>query len=250
MQSLYTIDSRKGFEMLTKVMSKPFATLAALALASIMVVALGLSLNVGEAWAGGAPGAPTIKDLSGKSFTVMYKGEGYDTGYRYYSADKKKITNVSSSNPSVATAGAMHYGSYYGLQVQISSVGTTKISYKINGKKRSVNYVVKEYANPFASFKVGGKDYTSAFNPGSIKYSSAYVVAGSLSGKLSVKLAKGWKLVKAWVPGKKIKYVKNGSKISKTKSIGLYIKKGKQKEQIWLTAMSQASYNRLMATSL
>lgn len=236
--------------MAAKAISKPFATLAALALASIVVVALGLSLNVGEAWAGGAPGSPTIKDLSGKSLTVMYKGEGYDTGFRYYSADKKKITNVSSSNPSVATAKATHYRSYYGLQVQINSVGTTKISYKINGKKRSVNYVVKEYANPFTSFKVGGKNYVSAFNPGSIKYSSAYVVTGSFSGKLSVKLAKGWKLVKAWVPGRTIKYVKNGSKISKVKSIGLYIKKGKQKEQIWLTALNQTSYDRLMATSL
>ena len=250
MQSLYTIDSRKGIEVATKAINKPFATLAALAFASIVVVALGLSLNVGEAWAGGAPGAPTIKDLSGKSFTVMYKGEGYDVGFRSYSADKKKITNVSSSNPSVATAGAMHYGSYYGLQVQINSVGTTKISYKINGKKRSVNYVVKEYANPFASLKVGGKDCTAAFNPGSVKNSVGYIVSGPLSGKLSVKLKKGWKLVKAWVPGRSIKYVKNGGKVSKTRTIGFYIKKGKQKEQIWVTAVSQKEYNRYTAATL
>ena len=236
MQLSYNNDSRKGIEMATKAVSKPLATLAALALASIVVVALGLSLNVGEAWAGGAPGGPMIKDLSGKSLTVMYKGEGYDTGFRSYSADKKKITNVSSSNPSVATAKASHFKSYYNLQVQINSVGTTTISYKINGKKHSVNYIVKEYANPFVSLKIGGKDYTSAFNPGSVEYYSASAAVKSFSGKLSVKLAKGWKLVKAWwVPGNTLKFIKNGSKVSKAKFIGFYIKKGKQKEQLWLT---------------
>lgn len=238
MQLSYNSDSRKGIEMATKAMSKSFAALTALALASIVVVALGLSLNVGEAWAGGAPGGPMIKDLSGKSLTVMYKGEGHEDGHRTYSADKKnkKITNVSSSNPSVATAKVLHFKSYYNLQVQINSVGTTTISYKINGKKHSVNYVVKEYANPFASLKIGGKDYTSAFNPGSVEYYSAFSGAKSLSGKLSVKLAKGWKLVKAWwAPGNTLKFIKNGSKVSKAKFIGFYIKKGKQKEQLWLT---------------
>jgi len=71
-------------------------------------------------------------------------------------------------------------------------VGTIKFKYKykLNKKTKSVTYSVKivKHQNPLSVFKIGNTNLTSKF-----KGSFTYRTAKSLSGKLSIKMKKGYK---------------------------------------------------------
>ena len=80
----------------------------------------------------------------------------------------------------------------------------------------NIRYV--KYSNPIKKFKVGSKDYAKKFK----KQPYCSIKSNSLKGKLSVKPAKGWKLVQIRMvnddielrDGSPMKKLKNGAKIN------------------------------------
>ena len=242
----HKIPSRKGVSMGMKscVFRKSLAMIITALLAGAIALMLSLSLSTSQAWAGGQPDTPRLDDL-GKAYTVSYKGKGIDSGYRQYQSLKypnKSITKASSSNKKVATVRANHYGDHYTLGVTIKKTGTTKITYYFGGQKKTVKYTVKKYTNPVKTFKVGSKNYASLFAPKALKWGSEYAMglstAKSFSGKVNIKAAKGWKINKIWYykNNKKLTFIKNGKKVSKTIYVYVSLKRGKQKEILYLYA--------------
>ena len=172
-------------------------------LACAAVLAASLFAGAGQAW---AVSYSTFGAFGGKACTVSYKGKAHDLGYRVYvptEAQGEKPTNIKSSNAAVATAKAVKFqaaaGSVYHLRVTLKKAGTTKLTFKHNGKSYAVKYVVKSYTNPLSTFKVGSKDYASYFNPkklgkGCDTSSTSSVAVEGFSGKASVKAKSGWKI--------------------------------------------------------
>lgn len=165
-------------------------------------IALCLSLGAHTAWASPAQ----LDSLSGYvAVSTLGKKEPVHAYYTKY-----KVSNVKSSNTSVVTAKAAANGKY--LQVKLHKVGVSNVSMKINGKKKTLRFVVRKYVNPCSSFKIGAKNYKTMFNS-----SREIDTRGShSSGALSIKPAKGWKL--SWISRDGVK-VRNGSKANSYASV-------------------------------
>lgn len=132
-----------------------------------------------------------------------------------------EVKDVKSSNTKVAGVKIDVNGDNYGkvLVIMPKKAGTAKISFKlkINGTWKAYTMKIKtfKYQNPFSSIKIGNSKYTSKFN----KTNSVKVSAKQLSGKLSYKLKKGYKINNIMIvddnSGQVIKNgVKNNSKIT------------------------------------
>ena len=172
-------------------------------LACATALAASLFAGAGQAW---AVSYSSFDTLGGKACTVSYKGKAHDLGYRMYvptEAWGEKATNIKSSNSAVATAKAVKAqaaaGSVYHLRVTLKKAGTTKLTFKHNGKSYAVKYVVKSYTNPLSTLKVGPKDYASYFNlknlgKGCDTSSTSNVAVEGFSGKASIKAKSGWKI--------------------------------------------------------
>ncbi len=228
-------------------------------LAAFMAVALGLSLGASQAWAGAQPSSPRLEDLGGKTYTVSLKtaAQYKDNGLRQYQSVKKPyvaISDANSSNTSVATTWVDSYDigdgkTIYVLKVQIKKTGKTKITYTFAGKKHTVTYIVKKYTNPLKSLKVGKKNYASLMNPKAIAHGGDTASAASLNdpftGKITIKLKKGWKIKKCWYYkpyNGGMKYFKNGAAIPKWNTLYIWVKNGSQNETLYFNA-----YGRLRA---
>lgn len=125
----------------------------------------------------------------------------------------KKITKVKSNNTKVLKVLDTMDGYLY---LQTMKPGKATLTFRLNGKKKTVSIVVKKYKNPFASYKVNGKNYASRFKKqcaGSIGLNNT----SSISGKVKITPAKNWqvKRIEAYVPGggKTFRKVKNGAKL-------------------------------------
>lgn len=228
----------------------------------LAALALALSLGVGKAWAGGNP---MLENLGKKTFTLSYKGKAHDLGYRDFYSGKvagKKITDVKSSNKKVATAKVLEQSydgntNYY-LRVTMKKAGTTKISFKHNGKKYATKFVVKKYSNPISSLKVGSTEYASYCDPGKLGTSCYYasptnVPVKAFAGKVSVKPKSGWKVTSILTYPKDVGYkeIKNGGTTKSTEMLGVLLENNKtgQFEGFYLNA-AKASQLRATAMSL
>ena len=213
-------------------------------IAGAIAIMLGLSLGVSQAWAGAQPGYPTLEDLCKKTYTISFGcKEPFQQSYSSAKSPTKKITETKSTDTSVATVDVDKFSesgrTYYYLQVMIKKTGTTKISFKLGGKKHTVKYVVKPYKNYLKSFKVGSKNYKAQFDPGKDDYAS-YIVgasakAKSISGKVQVKLKSGWKIKKIWYWTQsgnnwKMHYIKNGATAKKAKTLYVWAQNGTHRQ--------------------
>ena len=225
--------------MVTTAIQKARTSIAVFAGCCAMALLFALTFGASQAWAGGQPGNPCLEDLGGKTYVVSLKTYADVPSIQSYASAKspeKKISGVKSSNPKVATAQAAKGGPYYYLCVDIKKTGTTKITFKQGGKKHTVKYIVKAYKNPVTSFKLGDKNYASKFDPENMLLSSVYTAVGvnakTLKGKVQLKPASGWKVKKIWYWNSKakMKFVKNGGKISNGVTAYVWLQKGTQRE--------------------
>ena len=235
--------------MIDKVQNKTLMAPLVLAMAAIVALAICLMVGASTAWAGAQPGSPTLEDLNKGTYIVSLRNKSGETEYHQFSSEKSpkaKIAHAKSSKPGVADVEVYGEGGFYSMQVLVKKVGTTKITYKWGGKKHTVKFVVKKYTSPVKSFKVGSKNYAAKFTPKAIGKtegggSIVAVKAGSkpLTGKVNIKLAKGWKLLKVWYWTQsgnnwKMHYAKNGASVSKAKTLYAWVAKGKQRERLSL----------------
>ena len=183
-------------------------------LAALVAAALALTMTFGtsQAWAGGST---SLEDLekAGKINVNLIGGKAYARPY-YAAAGTGKVTAVKSSNAKVATAKAVKITTtahnsdgmqkkvtLYGIKINYKKACTTKISLRHNGKKHVVVVKTLKYVNPFKTFKIGNVSLKAKFDAKNIQGRDGFervsvkpVITknGTLSGKLSLALVKGW----------------------------------------------------------
>lgn len=207
--------------------------LACLALAGACALSCGViaaaAVNTSEAEALTYTGFLSQKQFDGKH--VAYLGQKTETCAALIGSTP---SNVKVTNKKVAT---IPYSGPSELYVDFKAKGSTKITYKVNGKTHTSSWTIKKFTNPFATFKTGSKNlksYGSAanFNGTITGYDQAPIYTGiqkdivyqdgtaqgdSIKGlqtgkKLVVKASKGWKIYSINSGGMKIK---NGQVIPK-----------------------------------
>lgn len=157
----------------------------------------------------------------------------------FYTPDyKNKIDlKATSSNKKVATV-KVHkfhednmYSAGYSIKCKKPGKATIKVTAQVNGKtyKKSCTYVFEKYKNPFSSFKIGNKNYTSKLNKGE----NADIKTTYFKGKLSYKAKSGYKITKitAFRENGASYTVKNNSKL-KSDTTGFVIKYQNKKSKI------------------
>ena len=122
----------------------------------------------------------------------------------------KKFSALKSSKKSVAK---VEKDGSKKLMVTVKKPGTTKISFKYGGKKKTVKMVVKKYTCPVKTFKIGSKNLTKKY-----KKTDLYDTTATYTGKLKVKAKSGWKVGKIKVlrmgdEDTGLTTIKSGSKI-------------------------------------
>ena len=188
--------------MQEQVRVNPLLRLAVPTIAVAILAMLCLMMGSESAYAGGGR---YITAFKGNVTTVYMKKGDID----YYSDLKnglngKKISAAKSSNKKVATVKVKTYDNgMTSLLVTKKKAGTTKITYKLDGKKKTVKLKVVKWKNPVKTFKVGSKNYASKF-----KKSAGSHAASSVAGKtVKVEAASGWKVKRI------VAYTNNGVKI-------------------------------------
>ena len=125
-----------------------------------------------------------------------------------------KVSSLKSSRSRVASAGIETYDNISYIVVKPKRKGRTVVSFKYTYKKKTKKYRftfrVVPYENPLRSLKIGSKGYAAKF-----RRNSYYALNGKVKGKVTVKAAKGWKVVdlaveengtfKSFAAGKKIR---------------------------------------------
>ena len=167
-----------------------------------MVVALCLALVPGKALA--------LEDISASNpGNTRYVPVLYDKGYGYnvcdpyswtYCIDLSKASGIRINNLTYEKDEDLGY------LLWPKKPGKASVSYKLKGKQHTAKFVFVKYKNPMKSLKIGKKQLAKHF-----KRDCTWYPGKTLKGKLKVKAAKGWKLVRIVHNGKK---VKNGKKIT------------------------------------
>ena len=182
------------------------ARLAMLAIAVALASMLCLTMSAEAAWAGGGK---NIAEFKGQVISTYMK-RGDTEAYGDYKSGKK-ATDAKSSNKQVATVKIVDGGSYNFILVTKKKAGTTKITYKLAGKAKTVTFKVVKWKNPVKTFAVGSNDYASKF-----KKTASFSAASEPSGKtVKVKAASGWKVqkIRAYSGNGFVKAVASGKKL-------------------------------------
>ena len=142
---------------------------------------------------------------------------------------KQKITksSVKSSNTSVMAPSSFFLrkktiGQYIldvAPEAHAKKAGTSTITFKVGSKSYKSKVTVKKYVNPATTIIIpgvnSGKNIASKFNSDS--YESGKQTKTAKSGKIRVKAASGWKLVRVFIDDNKL----NGQGISYWSSKGV-----------------------------
>ncbi len=115
------------------------------------------------------------------------------------------FTNLTSSNQKVAKVKTLKDGGY---RLWIKKAGQAIISGYADGKDYTVDINVLKYSNPCKSLMIGKKEFAKQFQ----KEPSIVLDDKKLSGKISVKPAKGWELADIRQGG--ARHLKNNQKVS------------------------------------
>ena len=147
---------------------------------------------------------------------------GWGAGWQSFYFKKGEVKNLKSSKTSVLDAHL--YESEGQMVFTGNKPGTAKVTFKYNGKKRTVKVVVKRYVNAFKRLTIGGKSYKKGFNS---LYDSTVSFKKLRGKKISVAPAKGWKLVNivfaSGSHGDKLAAIRNNAKVPKKASYVIYI---------------------------
>ena len=151
------------------------------------------------------------RPLSKKVSCIVFPGKSLNKTVlnKEFTYDVDKCT---SSNKKVAVIKGKSSKAY--LLVKKKGKATITIYAKKDGTSEYKKYIVSvktfNYTNPFKTYKIGKKDYKDKYNK-KIHYG-----AGAIKGKINIKAAKGWKLVRIEKMGTHdddFVKVKNGSSV-------------------------------------
>lgn len=135
----------------------------------------------------------------------------------FYDESHDTISELQTSNKKVATIKTVKYdkfGTDVIIIIRAKGIGKCTVSYSVttNGNKTTYvyNYKVVKYRNPFKTIKVGKKNFKNKYNKTYI-----YLQPKAISGKLNIKVKKGYKIQKITRNAdfnQMIKKIKNGKK--------------------------------------
>lgn len=162
-----------------------------------------------------------------KSVTYnLYKGQvGFGSVLIHNPVTNAKITGLKNSNSKVIEVTAGEDDMYPRVEIKLVGEGTTKISFQYAGKTLTQKITVRKYKNPCKLLKIGKTNYAKCFNKsGHYNHNKR---TKNVTGKITIKPKKGWKLKKIEVFNifDGVKKVKNNSKVTlsiKGTGTGLY----------------------------
>ena len=150
---------------------------------------------------------PKKKDIK-NIVLIVHKGETAEEGV--YFPKGTKLSKIKVSKKAIKVKKTTIDGLPY-LSIKAKKAVKGKLSFTAAFKGKKQNYKVTvtavKYKNPFKSFKIGKTDYAKKFN----KDTTTFYLKKGVSGKLSIKMNKGFKLDKLWLFEK---VIKNNSKIT------------------------------------
>ena len=156
-------------------------------------------------------------DKGGKIVKNSFKATGSKyakVSYNYDTSEKKYYIEIEPRKPGKASC-------------------SFKYTYKGKTRKYTFSFNIQKYVCPVASFKIGSKNFTSAY-----KTDFKHNVTKKVSGKVSVKAKKGWKISNMSFSDSKGNYkaIKNGTKVAISKNCMLYVTftKGNKYENLQL----------------
>ena len=162
-----------------------------------------------------------------KSVTYnLYKGQvRFGSVWVRNPVTNAKITGLKNSNSKVIEVTASEDDMYPHVEIKLVGEGTTKISFQYAGKTLTQKITVRKYKNPCKLLKIGKTNYAKCFNKsGHYNHNKR---TKNVTGKITIKPKKGWKLKKIEVFNiyDGVKKVKNNSKVTlsiKGTGTGLY----------------------------
>lgn len=159
---------------------------------SILVLAFCAQISVHA-----ASNANPLKEMPSKTSVTV--GVPLGTGCDFFTPEYTSnfTMTATSSNKKVATVKVYNFereGKYSkGYMVTRKGYGSTNIKVTVKiGKKtytKTCKYTFYKYSNPFSSLKIGKNTYTKKMSSSTLKLAQS-----KLSGKISIKLKKGYKL--------------------------------------------------------
>ena len=156
----------------------------------------------------------------------LYKGQvGFGSVWVRNPVTNAKITGLKNSNSKVIEVTAREDDMYPHVEIKLVGEGTTKISFQYAGKTLTQKITVRKYKNPCKLLKIGKTNYAKCFNKsGHYNHNKR---TKNVTGKITIKPKKGWKLKKIEVFNiyDGVKKVKNNSKVTlsiKGTGTGLY----------------------------
>lgn len=183
------------------------------AIASLVIIAA-LCLGGGKAQA--SPAHFSMGYIAPPAVGLSYDSQTSWWNKFFFSTGGSKLTAAKSSNPKVLK---VYNVSKNGMTVETMKPGKATLTYKLNGKKKTVAVVVRKYENPFKVFKVGSRSLASKYAKTCQASLGLKSYPYEISGTVSITPAKNWKIksLQAYVPGAKssFKNVKNNSKLPK-----------------------------------
>ena len=161
------------------------------AVAAAMVALLALSAGVGTAWADGdIINVSQVKATSTQKAFYYPKNADGNGWWLVGNAKGKKFIDFKSSNKSVIAV-TYYKGDKTSVQITFKKAGKANVTFKYNGKKYKMNFVIVKYTNPVKTFKVGSVNYASKF-----KNMPYCFLDKALAGKsVTVKASAGWKFM-------------------------------------------------------
>lgn len=197
---------------------------AVLAIAAVMLAAcFAVLASPAKAY---AAGVDDIRD----SMTVIYYPKAKELSnavIAYGSEVVIDMDSVLSSNSKVASLKKNKNGRITEYLVRTKKTGRATLSFRAKNVgdeeyvDKTIEVTSKKYVNPVKTMKIGKKNYASRF-----KVRPAYYQGKKISGKVSVKPGKGWKVSSIWFydySKKKDKLIKNGRKITLGKGDSLFV---------------------------
>lgn len=161
---------------------------------------------------------------------IRYNTEVHILG-EFKASDKVKISKLKSSNPKVLKVSTLRTDYDQRLILDARKAGTSTVSFKatVNGKSRNYECVVKvvKYQNPFKTFKVGSKNYTSKYK--NSENEGGTYTSKKVQGRLNIVPQKGWKISRISLVNM---FTNKSKKIRKNSSINL---DSKGFNRLWVT---------------
>lgn len=194
---------------------RPVLSVAAIAAIAVVAGLLVLAACPGNAWA-----SPRFDTAKSPQVGVCFPGydESADANQIELRAPKgendlsNNLTKCKSSNEDVLSVAYIFSNS---IKFTMKKPGTATVTLKYLGKTYKIKYVIKKYANPVKTLKIGKTNYASEFKKSNYSLDGG----GKLKGKLSVVCANNWVLKSAQLGyyakglNYKTKTVKPGEKI-------------------------------------